>query len=171
MPTGTIRSSLVPILQAIAGQLVNYGVLSDASRAIITIQPDFPHFGAEHDILIRPGNFIINRAMNAAAGRVATECIRTVTTVCRTRLNLDEAGRDKVWLTDAAKGHIVFEEFTVDALEEFWPADANNNLLLNEPMRLIRMDGLRKDTTQPQWGQSALDWEIKYLLPLNQAVQ
>ena len=108
-------------------------------------------------------------------GRVDERVDRLVRGVDRSRsdrrLHLDEPNRDKQWLIDQALGHMVFEEATVDALELFWPTDVSGNVLLCEPMRLLRAESLMKQKKDGAWGESALDWEIQYLLNVNQAVQ
>ncbi len=172
-PNQPIRTGLAAILQAVRAQLVSFGAVSDPSRVRTTVRDwrKIPHWGAEHDIILRPSNFLVDKGMVDSNGRQATLIIRTLTIVCRTRLHLDEAGQDKVFLEEPNLGHLVFEEKVCDALQIFMPTNSNGDDLLTIPMRIIRGDSIGKEAQDAAWGQTALDWEIRYLLNLNQAIQ
>ncbi len=173
IPPGVIRTTCSAILTAVAQRLVDYVVVADASRVIMVARNTaVPHFGAEQDVLLRPMGFAVEKGWDNAAGRVTTVILRRLMVTCRTRDNLDEQGRDKLWLTSATKGHLKFEEATANALHEFWPdLNEGKNFLTIEPMKMQSGDDPDKETKDQSWGKSALVFSMNYLLDLDQSDQ
>jgi hypothetical protein len=168
-----VRTGLAAVLAAIQAQLVLKAVVADPSHVLMVARQNVPHYTAEKDVLLWPRGFSVSAKMVAAGGRTTTKLTRTISTVCRTRLHLDEAGRDKVWLTHATLGLLALEEAVADALQLFSPTQGGAALLC-EPMRLLRGDSMGKEEGRDRdvsWGLSALDWEVAYLLNINQSVQ
>src|SRR5262245_28774785 len=96
-PFSDDRCTIGPVLTAIAGQLVAKAVVQDPSRVVWSLRPTVPHFGAEQDVVLRPLAPSAVQGWIAAGGRVTTMITRVIQTVCRSRSQLDEAGRDRLW--------------------------------------------------------------------------
>lgn len=175
MPTLTVsRSSINDILAAVKAQLASYTGL-DSGRIFEVARRRVPHFGAERDILLRPGRADPMDPMIEGGGRVDARVRRRLETVIRTRLELDQPDRDRIWLTETenARGHFQFEELVIDALEMFFPADSDGNHLTTEGMRFQGIGEPDKDERSEEkgWGESTIVWLLEYELPLDQSVQ
>ena len=158
-----IRSSLRGILSAIKAQIIS-GVPLPAARVLVSVRKQVPHFQADQDVVIRPRGFKIEKIITDQVGRWETTLRRRIDFTCRTRLGVDESDRDESWLQHASFGHILLEEKVVDAMQEFFPADASGNHLVREPMLLT--DGLDPDKEQDdelvEWGQSTVSFDVVY---------
>lgn len=157
-----VRASIRDILTAIKAELVLREVLGE--DAIHFVARDYvPHFVADKDLLLRPGRVTSSEPWNTGAGRAATALKRYLHCICRTRLALDESDRDEKWLQDEAFGHWILEESVLDALQDFLPEDADENVLLIEPMRVVDADAPDKDRKEPLlWGESTVTFEVFY---------
>lgn len=161
-----LRSHLVTICRAIQRQLV----------LTIGLRPEYIKLASEfeqsprsdRDIILRPRGFIVDRYVADPAGRILTAVRRKLTVGIRTRLQLDDAGhKDEQFLFHANLGSLPFEEEVAGVLQEWSPVDEADNALTLEPMHLLGgtdPGGEREDV----WGQTFIDFELYYALPLSQ---
>jgi hypothetical protein len=81
---------------------------------------------------------------------------------------LDLSDSDDTRLTDPVLGHIPFEELVANALYDFCPADASQNLLTQEPMHPIDYAPEEEQEGQAaDWIETRLAFQLTYQLPLN----
>lgn len=169
-----IRSNFGDILTRIKAQIVAELDYPD-NRVIISIRREVPHFNADSDIIIRPLGFRAISQITDQTGRFATAVTRRLEVRARTRLALDEASRDEIWLTDESRGHLQLEDQIVDALQSFIPVTSTlaPDAMTLEPLFLI--DGSDPDQQsdrgrgQPaNWGESRLTFEVSYIMALTQ---
>ncbi len=160
-----IRTSLATILTRIKTLLIADAALSiPAARVLVTVRRKLPHFQADQDIVLRPRGFSVVAKITDQAGRWETTIKRRLDVTCRTRLGFDETDRDESWLTDGTYGHVAFEESVASFFQELYLTDADDNMLLHEPMLL--MDGpdpeKEADDETAEWGQTTLSFEMVY---------
>lgn len=156
---GTILTGLQQQLTLLTGL--------DSSRIVITLLPveDTPYFGAEQDVLIRPGSERPNVPAIDGAGRMNNLRYRQVHVTARSRVNLDRTQEDAVRLTDQARGLMALEDLIVDALEYWSYTDASGNDL-SLPARVGQLTEPRrhrgKQGTTDGWCYSTFTVEIEY---------
>jgi hypothetical protein len=147
----------------------------DASGIFLSQRIDAPHWQANYDVLLRAGGFIVDQRLDLAGGRITTALTRSLIVTCRTRVSLDESGKDLAWLFgdgNLVLGHLALEEAVVDALHEQTPTDASGNLLTKEPVKLVGGTEASKEGRDPNsWGSSLLTFSMVYLPPLTQKYQ
>lgn len=168
---GILQASFADILLLCRTQLVAEveDLVEGNVRFIARSQQQAPHFQGERDVLLRPGRFVSKAEVFDGAGRTCTRFLRHLDMFVRTRLELDEADEDKLWLTDADLGLLKFEEACCDALSGFWPEDEEQNNLTVQPLRI--WDGTDPQRGQSEdwaWGNSAIRFEVEYLFSLRQ---
>ena len=163
---------MLPLIEA---QLVTITGLSThrvfsrlAGRQVTT----HPQQGTQY-IVIRPRVPSPIEGPVSSAGRVQGMKRRVLEVVCRTRLGMDTVDRDDNFLLRADDGHFALEDAVYDALEIFEPTDSTGNVLSAEPMRSLPDDGesQKSEPLDPQWGESVLLFEVKYLQALDQSRQ
>lgn len=161
------RSRVRTILLAVKAWLVEQEV-ADESRILIVARDsrDVPHFQGDQDIVLRPGR-LQSLGYEEGSGRYDKRVKRRLEATIRTRLELDEADSDEQWLT-REDAHTDLEEDVVAALELFPVEEADGDLLLVEPMRLISGDVPGKRASAKGWGESTLVFEMVYALPLDE---
>ncbi len=168
-----VPCSFGTILLKIQARLMS--VLSFPSeRVIITLQgTDPPHIQADQDILLRSKTIHTNSSWTNQTGHFQTYVERRLETVCRTRLALDELGSAAIWLTDATLGHIAFEESVANALQTFFPTDANENTLTYQALEQMDGEPEKQSATgsKPQdWGQSSWFFLVAHVIPMDQSL-
>lgn len=167
-----IQSSFGDILLACQSQVVaNVSTLTINPGLVLLVSrqlQDVPRMQADQDVLLRPGSFQSLQPAFDGAGRVCTKIKRFLTMYPRSRLAMDEGDRDDAWLTDSTYGHLAFEEACVTALSGFIPRDTSLNWLTIEELRIS--DGIDpKRTTEGEWGDSGIDFDVEYLASLHGA--
>jgi len=103
---------------------------------------------------------------DAGAGRRARPVTRRLRIFVYTRSNLDQYTHDNIALLEAADNHEVLELQTIDALDEFYPKDSDDNLLTIEPLHPLDSSSgppLRKPENDLGLLRSHFDYEIKML--------
>lgn len=165
-----IQSGFGPILLACKNHLcANVPFLQTSPTACLLVANDqSPAFAADQDVCLRPGSFISVSADFDGAGRQCTKFVRYLSIYPRTRVTLDEADRNDIWLTDPTIGQLQWEEACVNALVGYFPADVNQNLLTCCELRLSSGDDPYKDALNQMWGMSGTHLEVEYLFNLNQ---
>lgn len=105
------------------------------------------------------------------AGRLDTRFERRVSIKLRTRLMVDVPYDDTAWATDPNLGHLDTEHMLFDCFECYQVTDAQQNWLVDRPMRCKSVTGGQKDRKGPGWGESTVSADVTYILDLNQAYQ
>lgn len=174
MAATVLRSKVSDIVDAVRQQLAAWGALGlPVERILVWAGRDLPpHTQAEQDLVLKPRGMQPDRPITDAAGRVDFRVRRRLSVIVRTRSVVDDADRSQEWLEDPNAGHFAFEEAVVDALHDFFPADDAGNLLTIEPVKFVGSGDPEQETkAEPGWGQSQLDFELFYELPLDQSSQ
>lgn len=118
------------ILEAIRQQVVDVVGLNDAYVRVVA-NPDYQVTQEERLIAILP--FGRRPEPNAGAGRRARPSSRTIRVFMHFRENTDFAGDDRVLISEAFD----FEDRVIDALDDFWPVNADEEPLTIEPLHII----------------------------------
>lgn len=169
MPT-VLRTRLDVILLAVRQRLINE--LGWPPERVIVAKRDVLPFNAQADqyCIIQPRSQVTEQPIVQGAGRVDTRVTRRVAVIVRTRLSLDESDRDLAWLTDATYGHLRTEHAVLNALQMYQPT-RGADWLACEPLRLVPVSQPEQDREQPEWGQSVAEFEVTYVLDLDQSYQ
>ena len=136
---------------------------------------DPPHFQGDHDVLLRPRGFQVDKGLWDGGGRIQTGLHRRLEVICRTRLALDPAGEAGRYLLDADDGHLAFEDRIFDAITGFMPMDSeeDENILCTEPIEPISGSdpvGASRTAKATNWGETTLTFVVHYLADLDQTV-
>lgn len=105
------------------------------------------------------------------AGRFDLRVRRTIDILARTRMSLDEYASSETFLTDPQFGHYILEEFVIDALQQSFLPDINNNHLLTEPLDFIGAAAAKHETEPTGWGETVLTFAFEMNLAVDQTVQ
>lgn len=163
-----IRVSFGTVVLAIRQQIIDFGVLPTDQVHIVT-RRIIPHSMGQWDVLIRPGALYSDLSVIASGGRFDTRVRRRLHVTVRTRLALDQTSDDIDWLLDLAEGHIPHEEAVNDAIHGLFPTDNAHNVLTYEPVKLLAASEPDPDHSDASWGQSVLDYDVPYIMALDQA--
>src|SRR5262245_40692112 len=101
------RSDITPILGALIDRLVAKAVVPEAGAVVVSCTEDVPHYTGEFDVLLMPGGEDGNVDSQHAHGRAGVWPTAELFVAVRSRLELDEAGRDRQRLMHASQGHLV----------------------------------------------------------------
>lgn len=166
-----LRGPTRTILEAIKTNLVTLAV-TGTNQITWAARDQTPAHQAEHLIILRPRGFTTARNPGAdGEGRIVGKVKRILAVHLRVRQARDEPDRDTEWLLDETNGYLDFEDLVLDALDLFWPADAQGNDLLAEPMRVLDASDVAKDPRDSMWGDGTLYFEMQYMADLDQARQ
>lgn len=160
--------SFADCMVAVRDKLLDYGVVEELARIIPLARQETPKLVGERDIILRAGAEQVDPAV-LGGGRNTTFARRTLEVICRSRNALDRAGSDAVWMLGDPDGHIRYEDQVIDALQIHFPIAENLKPLFREPMRYMGVSQPRKDVQagSEKWGESVLQFEIKYLRKLD----
>lgn len=154
-------------MQTVADQLLLMQCVVDRSRIRITTKSKVPNLAGDRDIILRPGAGTPDGAAVLGGGRITTFERRTLNVTLRTRNALDQVASDSNWLLDD-DGHLAFEDQVIDALQINYPI-VSQLAVYKEPMRYMGVSEPR--TNENKWGESIVQFEIKYLRSLDQSRQ
>jgi hypothetical protein len=175
----TLRTSFVPIWQAIVTQILNWPGFSgfNNGRGIVPSQvilvspgrtpPNVDTIGDQYLILM-PRAVDPELRREEGGGRTDKRARRTLDIIVRSRLALDEIDRDTLFLTSYSQGVIPLEETVLDCLIDFQPQDSFGNLLTDVPLKWIVNSEPRREPVQEGYGQVVVSFEVPYLLPISQ---
>jgi hypothetical protein len=117
-------------IEAIRQQLVKVvGLDSDYVRLVAT--PDYQVTQEERMLCLLP--FGRRPDPNAGAGRRARPSSRTLRVYMHFRDSTDFAGDDRLLIQEVFD----FEDSVIDALDDFWPLDDDDNPLTIEPLHIL----------------------------------
>lgn len=141
----------------------------DASCVYVTCLPpeQTPRFDAPQDVLVRPMNEEPDAAKIDGAGRYDNRRTRTLEVSARTRLHLDQAGRDGYRMTDESLGHLALEDRIADALELYYPSDGEDALCA--PFRVGRLTAAARLRDDAFWVYSTFTVSVEYIRDLDTA--
>ena len=142
-----------------------------ANNILLVADDDPPTIQGNREVLLRPRGLLADREFVEASGRVDRRVRRRLSVIVRTLLRVDPVDSDAQFLTDAANGHYALEEAVWNILDTFLPIDANNNALCFEPIHPLPTTEARRDRKNAGWGWSACDFEVPYILALDQSRQ
>src|SRR3990172_8020876 len=162
-----IRTSLRTIAPLITARLVDWLALTDTAQIFWIARNKIPHFLGPWDILLRPRRGFSIQDNSDGGGKWDTRIRRIIDVALRVQLATDETARDVEWLF-ADDGYFALEESVIDALQMFEPTDAQGNILLAEPMRLLEgIEPAREQGNEVLWGDGTLAFEIVYTMNLD----
>ncbi len=118
------------IIEAIRQQLVNVLELDEAYIRIVA-SPDYQVTQEQRMVCLLP--FGRRPDPNAGAGRRARPSSRTVRVFMHFRDSVDFAGDDRLLIQEVFD----FEDQVIDALDDFWPKDEDDNPLTIEPLHIL----------------------------------
>lgn len=169
-PTG--RSYLRNILLAVRDRLVNKEVLGkDQIFLSMRMNPPYRRVQLPQYAIVLPLHQTAEQGWSDGAGRLFTVLRGRVDVYVRSSLALDEAYQDDLWLTDPSYGALTKLDQVIDALQLFFPEDAQGQPLLIEPMRLQFCNEPRKEyETGGEDGEVMAEFEIAYALNLDVSV-
>ncbi len=165
-----ITSPLVPILNAIKGQLVSKLPMDENRILLILEGQPTPKFQGDQDILIAPGPVQPEPNMDSAAGRAIPLVYRVVSITLRTRFGVDLSDRADSWISDGTNGYFVFEEGILAALNNLQPETARGDVLLQEPMHWIPSSKPVKAPRDRTWGEAVMSFSILYQLDMSRVI-
>lgn len=164
----TRLSALLPLLQQQVMSVLGF----PAERVIILSREQQPyHAQADQYVRIRPRSQMTEDSIVVGAGRFDTRARRKINVTLFTRLSLDEADRDAIWLDDPTLGHLAKEHLLFDAVATWHPLDGAGNWLLAGTAKLGPVSEPSKERAEPEWGKSELDVDLTYVLDLDQTRQ
>lgn len=130
--TPNARVSFGDILQAIETQLVSDNVVNSDAQICWGTPRNVPQFSGPFDILLVPRNGT-HEGRDAGSGQL--QMLRLVDIFYRSEAIADPGGGYKSWIIE------VFEagDAIIDSVgdDNYWPEDANGNLLTIESIKLI----------------------------------
>jgi hypothetical protein len=169
MPT-VVRSPFTAVLAAVKAQLTAVTGLPAFRVKAVMHGRRFPHFQADQDILVVIGPPVPDNPVTYGAGRVDFPVVRTLTVTPRVRMASDPSDSDDLLISDPARGLIALEEAVLNALHDFHPTDANNNLLTREPIHFSPSPPPSDDPPPDRtWASSPLNFEVAYVVAVDQA--
>lgn len=162
-----VRANLADVLNAVVDRLAQKAGV-DAAQVAVSAR-DLPFFVPERCLVLR----VLGERQAPGwdgAGRVNDLRARQVRLVVRTRLLLDEAGRDAAHLLDASLGHLALEDACADALAGFLPTDGQGDGLTAVPLEPGPFSDPRPASKDnPEWLESSCEFTATYNRALNQA--
>lgn len=165
---GIIQSDPGTIIRACRAQVIAASAV-DAALVKVAQRRNPPTLSGDKDCLLRLGGFVTLPETFDGAGRTCSVIQQDLEVTCRSRLYLDDTDNDLEWLDNESLGHIDWLLLCTQALQGFWPADAGDNLLTREPIRISRGQGPEKDRAEPAWGESTVIFAFEYLFLFRQA--
>ena len=172
MPATVLRASLDQIVPPLLDRVASVTELPP-ERVFFTQRRRVP-FNSQADsyVFLRLEDGDYDRPNVLGAGRIDSRERVVLSATMRTRLSLDEADRDTVWLTEPSLGHLRLRHAVLDALICFVPLDDDGNWLVTEPIKPARHRRPEKEEQpDPSWGESSLFFEVVYELGLDQSYQ
>lgn len=165
-----LRSNLQTILPLIKTRIMDVTGL-ESEAVVYSKQPAKvkPSFQADKVVVLWVRSQITQKPFVAGAGRVDTRVTRRVTVVIWNRLEVDYDLQDEAFFTDANYAIFILENQVLDALATFKPVDAQNNIVVTEPLWIGPVAEPVPD--MEGWGHSEVDIEIVYELDLDQSYQ
>lgn len=166
MPQGIVRAKLSKILPVIKQRLMSK-LDWPAERVKISLKDDSSHPHQQY-LRLWPRSSVSFAIYRHGGGRLDTRVMRRLAVKLYTRLALDESGDDEQWLTNATLGHLDVEHAIIDALENYAPVDEDMNWLVYQPMKLQPVSEPDKDAEEPEWGSTVQEYDLSYVLDLDQ---
>lgn len=165
-----IRAKLSQILPKLKTQLVQTLQLDPTHVHIDVPGTDPGYEPQDFHVKIIPRPQVCLQLHRHGGGRTDTRVVRRVAVEVKTRLALDEAGDSEQWLTHAL-GHLDHEHAVIDALELFVPKQGDD-WLVYQPLKLVpTSDPQRPDPEKSEWGKSVSEWDVCFVLALDQSRQ
>lgn len=134
------------------------------SERVLLVADWFPYqrIQADQVIEIRPGD-MARRALPWSDGhsRISSWLSRQVEIRVRTRLALDTAASDEIWLTHTVLGHCQLEEQVIDAFDDWVPCVGGVGLLL-QPSKVLGAGKPTKKDRSPGWGDTIVMVQLDY---------
>lgn len=166
------RTDLATILPTLLARVVTVTGLP-TERVFVCQREEVP-YDAHGDsyVFLRVEDTDFDDANIIGAGRIDARERVVVTATIRSRLALDEADRDTVWMTNASLGHLQLRHDVLDALLGFFPENSQNSwVLTTHPLTPGRGGKPRKERPKgnTEWGESLLAFNLEYELDLSQA--
>lgn len=172
-----VATNLDVILAAIQARIIDWLDWPD-ERVIVDARADAHHdqtgpTQAEQYVRLQVKARTPDQPSYQGRGRIYPKIFAAITCILRTRVNLDPSQSDQIALTlaatddDPARGHLPVEHQVWDALVGFYPEDADGNWLLSEPIE--PRTGSAPLKPPKEWMQSVLDFNISFLLALDQS--
>lgn len=156
------RANFTEILLAVRAYLVSETGLDDTRVFVSALgADDVPRFSATQDLILRPQGEEPLAGIVDGSGRYDRRTRRSFEAIVRTRVLLDQSGRDSVRLTDASLGHLALEDAVVDALELYHLADSAGDALA-APLRVGRLTGPQRLRDDRTWVWSAFTVEVEH---------
>lgn len=162
MPT-VLPCDFADFFAPLGAQLLKLGAVADLSWVIPTATDEVPHYTADRDVLLWPQEEVSNEATDTGGGRHDTRAAATLFVVARSRVGeLDEAVSNRQAFLNANAAHYAFRAALRNALHDFWPADAKQNLLGVQPLKWRRTQAPAKDRKARGWLASVLEFYVPY---------
>jgi hypothetical protein len=157
------HARLGEVLAAIAAQLVALvpGLVGARVRTLVK-GPEVPRLDGDFDVLLVVGGW---RGESSERDRHHRRVFRRLTVIVRFRSELDEVASDHLWLTRGG-GAADLEESLSEALQNFWPADADGNQLTFQPLDVGGTLDPERHPKDRGWGQVGISTELPLLLRL-----
>lgn len=148
-------------------------VLADSSSVgIIAGDPRLvPHWCAPFEVLLSPAEENARDEFYSGAGRYDSRSLRSFQVTVRTRLDLDQTGRDVTRMTSTSLGHLILEWYVKDALQGLTPTVNDTDDLQDLTDYPLHWRGTSRPVHDPQdhsWVSSTLTFECGYVDDLDQ---
>lgn len=177
MPTEGRRLHVARLDELVAPLLAHVASITELPpERVFFCQRDEPPFNSQADsyVFLRFEDGDYDRPNLIGAGRIDTRERIVLSATIRSRVSLDEADRDTIWLTEtqASVGHLQLRHKVLDALVCFTVIDGDGNHLVTEPLKPATSRPPRKEKSpNPEWGQSVLMFDVIIHLDLDQSRQ
>ncbi len=165
------RTTLTAIVTKVIEILVNLEVMVEEGILVVANDRKAPYFFGEQDLLLCVRGLKVDVEASYAGGRRTTEAEGRINLTPRTRLYLDETGRDRQRLMHSSLGHNAFEMTVLEAMQLFHPGSDTPYPLTMYPMHWLGTSDAEDDPKDPNWVRSTLSFEFKFIVTLDQTRQ
>lgn len=159
-----IQVKLAQILQAAKIHLMAETGFPEERVYVIATPEPLDKYQGDHWVSIRVGDFIREPIWSDGSSRICTFLNRAIDVFCHTRLALDHAGEDNIWLCHSSLGHLALEDAVANAFDDWLPMDGGGNVLTLQNVKLLggRAPTKEEKNKAPGWGMSILQFAVAY---------
>lgn len=159
-----IQVGMAAILAATKGHLMDSLGFPAERVYVIASPPVNDKYQADQVVAIHVGDFVRNVPWSDGSSRICTYLSRQLEVVCHTRLALDYAAEDYIWLVHNSLGHLALEDAVANAMDDWLPMDNSGNVLTLQPVKLLggRAPTKEERVKAPGWGLSVIQFAVAY---------
>lgn len=165
------KTTLVEVTELILTRIEE--VLEFPSERVILVardgDEDEPPTQTEQVVKVRVTSASPDSVLLSGAGRHAAVEMRRFRCILWTRCELDEKTQDRVALLDLDRGHFIHEHYLKDALIHFQPTKDNGRWVAEEPIVPRATEPPRRTKKNRGWTCSGLEFEVSFVLDIDES--